>query len=465
MKLEAIILAAGSGNRMLDLTRNRPKCLLPIGNHSLIWFAITGLKKAGINKMTILIPDSYESDIKQYCHKKFNAHKDLYLDFVSVPANSDCGTAESILSIKDKIRGDFIVHSCDSIVHPKALSFLINHYRLYDPMMTMLLSDNSDYFQRRLVPGRKEKEHAMRDIIAIEPLDKLNLTASDEFTANKVVFLHSERDLKKISRLKSKELALHPSLEVHSRLLDTHIYIFKHHLLEFLHKNADKVVLKAEIIPSLVSKQFCKLHTNEVTDHLEDDVNMVSYHKRADYEIELKEKLEFFSPRNVTQNNCFRRIPLSRPTDCHAVVFKDLIAHRVNTIGSFLDTNKDARSIFNMLEAKNIQTYKDSLLGDNSVIGDKCVIKRSSIGNNCKIGERVKLFDCVIMDNVEIDSKCNLNECIIGGNSKIGPKCDMKLTIVGQKQLIAGGRKSNCEIISDDSYVIDLGDPITVDDE
>lgn len=465
MKLEGVILAAGSGNRMLDLTRHRPKCLLPVGNHCLIWFAITSLRKASIHKITILVPDNFESDIKQYCHKKFNAHKDLYLDFVTVPANSDCGTAESILSIKDKIRGDFIVYSCDSIVHPRALSFLINHYRLYDPMMSMLLLDNPEYFQRRLVPGRKEKEHAMRDIIAIEPLDKLNLTAGEEFTANKIVFLHSERDSKKISRLKSKELALHPSLEVHSAYLDTHIYIFKHHLLEFLTQNAHKVVLKAEIIPTLVSKQFCKLHTGEVSDHLEDDVNINAFHKRADYELELKEKLENFSPKNVTQNNCFRRIPLSRPTECHAVVFKDLVAHRVNTIGSFLDTNKDAKAIFNTLDVKNLPYYKDSILGDNSAIGEKAVIKRCSIGNNCKIGDRVKLFDCVLMDNVEIDTKSNLTECIIGANSKIGSKCDLKMSIVGQKQIIASGRKSNCEIISDDNYVIDLGDPITVDDE
>lgn len=464
MKLEAIILAAGVGSRILDLTRNRPKSLLPVGGHCLIWFTITGLKMSGINKMTILIPDVYESDVKQYCHKKFSAIKDLQLDFVTVSSKSDCGTAESILSISDKIRGDFIVYSCDSIVHPKALSYLINHYRLYDPMMCMLLSDNPLYFHRRQVPGRREKEHHMRDIIAVEPLDELNLTASDQFSANKVVFLHSERDLKQIFKLKSKELALHPSLDVYSKFLDTHVYIFKHHMLEFMAQNSDKVVLKAEIIPSLIAKQFSKIDKKNISDNLEDDdINSMSM--KADYEIELKEKLENFSPSNVTQNNCFHRIPLPRPAACHAVVFKDLTAHRVNTIGNYLDANKEARAIMNMYEVKNLLTYKDNLIGENTTIGQKCIVKKSSIGSNCKIGDKVKLIDCVVMDNVEIESKVNLTECIIGSYSKIGEKSDLKLIIIGTRQTITPGRKTSCEVISDDSYVIDLGDPIAVDDE
>lgn len=462
MKLDAVILAAGAGSRMVELTRGRPKCLLPVGNHSLIWFAINGLKSIGITRIIILVPDVYEQDIKQYCHKKFNSHKDLILEFVTVPMKADCGTAESILAIRDKIREDFIVYSCDTIIDPKALSALLNHYRLYDPMLTMLLSDNVGYFQPRVVPGRREKEKYMRDIIAVEPLDKLNLTAADVFSSNKVVFLHSERELGKSLKIKNRELALHPSLEVCSRYLDTHVYIFKRQVLEFMCQNKDRAVLKGEMIPLLISKQFSKQDTNAVED---DDDEIRSIARRSNYEIELKERLEYFNPRNIIQSDYSQRPKLPRPSACHALIVKDLTAHRVRTLGSYLNSNREAKAILSTYGIKNLNFIKDCLIGEDTTIGEKSLLKGGSVGNNCKIGSKVKIFGCVVMDNVEIESNVNLSDCIIGSHSKIGPKCDLKSCIIGYRQIVPGGRKANSEVIMDDGYVIDLTDPLVIENE
>lgn len=465
MQLEAIVLAAGAGSRMVELTRGRPKCLLPVGGQSLIWYSITNLRSIGVTRIIILIPDIYESDIKQYCHKKFNSFKDLTLDFVTVPIKADCGTAESILSIKEKIRSDFIVYSCDAIVEPKALSFLVNHYRLYDPMLSMLLSDDINYFQPRPVPGRREKEQLMRDVIAFEILDKLDLTAHDEYSANKVVFLHSERDLKQKLKIKNRELALHPSLEVCSRFLDTHIYIFKRQMLDFMARNTDKAVLKGEMVPLLISSQFDKLKVRDERDEDDDVDQIVAITKQFNYEVELKEKLESFDPRNVTQASYLQRASRPRPPICHAITVKGLAAYRVNTLGSYLDSNRESKTILNSFGLKNRLIIKECSVGENTTLGSKTLIKRGSIGSNCKIGDKVKLIDCVLMDNVEIESNVSLTECIVATNSKIGSKCDLKLCIIGYRQIVSSGRKANGEVIIDDGYAIDLSDPIVTDNE
>lgn len=463
MQLEAVVLAAGPGSRMVELTRGRPKCLLPVGGQCLIWFAITNLRSIGITRIIILIPDIYESDIKQYCHKKFNCFKDLTLDFATVPTKSDCGSAESIMGIKEKIRGDFIVYSCDTIVEPKALSNLINHYRLYDPMLSMLLSDDIEYFKPRLVPGRREKEHLMRDVIAFETLDKLGPTANDEYSANKVVFLHSERDLKQKLKIKSKELALHPSLEVCSRFLDAHIYIFKRQMLEFMERNTDKTVLKGEMIPAIISSQFNKLQVQKEREEDDDVDRRVAITKQSNYEVELKEKLESFKPRNVTQTPYLQKSSPLELTLCHAIIVKNLSVYRVNTLGSYLDSNRESKKILNSFGLKNRLIIKDCTVGENTTIGSKTTIKKGSLGNNCKIGDKVKLIDCVIMDNVEIESNVSLSECIVATNSKIGSKCDLKSCIIGYRQTVPSGRKANGEVIIDDGYVIDLSDPIAID--
>lgn len=464
MKLEAIVLAAGAGSRMVELTRGRPKCLLPVGNQCLIWYAITGLRLVGVTRIIVLVPDIHENDIKQYCHKKFNSFKNLTLEYAVVPTKNDCGTAQSIHEIADRIREDFIVHSCDTIIDPKALSALVNHYRLYDPTLSMLLSDNPKYFLTRTVPGKKEKEHFMRDLIAVEPLDKIDLTADSGYSANKIVFMHSERDLKQKLRIRSKELALHPSLEVYSKFLDTHVYIFKKNALDFIDSNQDRAVLKGEMIPLLVSRQFT--NQKNVIDNIEDDdVDGVGRNTGvSDYEIELQEKLDLFNPRNVTQSTYFQKSNNFKPNpSCHAIVIKDMPAYRVNTVGSYLDSNKEAKVISNVFGLKNTTSIKECLIGESTTIGEKCVIKKGSIGSNCKIGSKCKLFDCVIMDNVEIGQNTNLTECIVGNNARIGTKCDLKSCIVGYRQTIPDGRKLSSEV--EDGHAIDLTDPLVVEDD
>lgn len=51
--MRALILAAGLGQRMGELTRDTPKPLLKVGNHYLIEYAISNLKRAGITEIVI----------------------------------------------------------------------------------------------------------------------------------------------------------------------------------------------------------------------------------------------------------------------------------------------------------------------------------------------------------------------------------------------------------------------------
>lgn len=46
-ELQAVILAAGKGSRMTELTNKIPKCLLPIANKPMIHFPLTTLIETG----------------------------------------------------------------------------------------------------------------------------------------------------------------------------------------------------------------------------------------------------------------------------------------------------------------------------------------------------------------------------------------------------------------------------------
>ena len=51
MEFQPVILAAGQGSRMKDLTSKVPKALLPVANQPLIWYPIQMLERAGFQGM------------------------------------------------------------------------------------------------------------------------------------------------------------------------------------------------------------------------------------------------------------------------------------------------------------------------------------------------------------------------------------------------------------------------------
>ncbi|MBX7146461.1 MAG: phosphocholine cytidylyltransferase family protein [Alphaproteobacteria bacterium] len=53
--MKALILSAGQGSRLLPLTEKRPKCLLPIGDKTLIEWQIHHLIKAGIKEFAVVV--------------------------------------------------------------------------------------------------------------------------------------------------------------------------------------------------------------------------------------------------------------------------------------------------------------------------------------------------------------------------------------------------------------------------
>lgn len=68
--MQALMLAAGMGRRLGRYTRNVTKCMLEVGNKTLIERAINALKLAGINKFCLVV--GYESEVLiEYLDKNF----------------------------------------------------------------------------------------------------------------------------------------------------------------------------------------------------------------------------------------------------------------------------------------------------------------------------------------------------------------------------------------------------------
>lgn len=119
-EFQAIVLAAGNGSRMTELSGERPKCLLPIGPLPLIWYPLHMLQKHGFQgniylcdeilnlyykifdpftEAIVVVQESQRSEIQQTLEK---TPLQLKLDFATIPTDSDFGTADSLKHIHEK---------------------------------------------------------------------------------------------------------------------------------------------------------------------------------------------------------------------------------------------------------------------------------------------------------------------------------------------------------------------------
>lgn len=87
----------------------------------------------------------------------------------------------------------------------------------------------------------------------------------------------------------------------------------------------------------------------------------------------------------------------------------------------------------------------DSLVGENTTLGERTNVKKTVIGKNCKIGKRVKLTGNLIMDNVTIEDDVQLENCIIGNDVIIHTKSKLTNCNVESTHEVASGSQHKGE--------------------
>jgi len=69
MEFQAVVMAAGRGSRMTELTSCIAKPLLPVGNKPMIWYPVNMLEKAGFqgSAFYVALLQNFSDVIVVYC--------------------------------------------------------------------------------------------------------------------------------------------------------------------------------------------------------------------------------------------------------------------------------------------------------------------------------------------------------------------------------------------------------------
>lgn len=451
-EFQAVVLAAGGGSRMTELTRSQYKCLLPIGNVPMLWYPLQLLERVGFKEAIVIISEYMERNVSL-------ALSDLNLkiktDIVAVKNAEDLGTADSIRLIHEKIHTDFLVISCDLITDVDICEIL-NLYRKHNASITALMLPVPKIPDDFVTPGPKNKQKPETDLIGI-----CNETG-------RLIFLASASDFEETIKISQTFLQKHPSFTMHSKLMDSHLYVINKWILNFLVQNKNFTTLKGELLPYIVRKQFSK-PSKQCTDdknasvvqmNLKDDIYHFAVEKPLD---ELIRKMSAYNDHGTDLEDAYHGDIIR----CYAHIGNGKFGLRTNTIqmyhlanikiSEWWNNDNDGQSPVPIIAptAKIRSTQmQDCYVDNNALIEEKTSLKHTHIGPNVTIESKTRISQSVLMESANVKQRCVIQNCILGSGCVIEEGSELKDCIVGYKHVVPSGSQYSRDVLTDANDLI-----------
>ncbi len=136
--MKAVILSAGQGKRLLPLTADCPKCILPVRGRSMVEWQIDELAKCGISEVTIVL--GFRADkVERLLRERYNSHR---VRTVYNPAYAVSDNLVSCWAAHDEMNTDFVLLNGDTLFEAAVLERLLE---THGHPVTVVVSHKDDY--------------------------------------------------------------------------------------------------------------------------------------------------------------------------------------------------------------------------------------------------------------------------------------------------------------------------------
>jgi len=467
VEYQAVILAAGQGSRMTDVTSSKAKCMLPIGGLPLIYYPLSMLWKIGFREVIVVALESIKQEVSALPAKL--GLEGLTLDVATYPTpeeEDEAGTADAIRLVHSKLTANKVMVISGDLITDFAVHHLTDLHALHNASVTALYASQEGRPEPKTipVPGPKSKfKKEPKELVGID---------SD---SHQLCLLASEADLDDTLTLRKTVLREHPNIRIHTKLLDAHFYIFDKWVCDFISHDDRFTSVRGEVLPYLVNQQFSKKTLrpfkmeeqakhetpNSKAVHI-DESGISKFINEIDQSHMLAQSHSSWNSRPGDLKPNYR----DRVFRCYAyLVDSDRICVRANTMYNLVDLNtKMAERIVPLFVPEGHSNVhpkgkvdpkanlgSECFVGEGSVISEKTTIKNCTIGSNCVIEPKVRLTDSVIMDNVTVKSICNIQGSYICDSALISQNCEIKNSIIGSEIQVEEGQKHINEIVATDN--------------
>jgi UDP-N-acetylglucosamine diphosphorylase/glucosamine-1-phosphate N-acetyltransferase len=114
---QAVILAAGEGQRLRPFTVNRPKAMISIADKPILQYIIEALARNGIRNIVLTV--GYRKD---QVYDYLGSGERCGVNITYVTQMSQLGTAHALMQVKDMVEDEFLVLSGDNLIEASTIA-------------------------------------------------------------------------------------------------------------------------------------------------------------------------------------------------------------------------------------------------------------------------------------------------------------------------------------------------------
>ncbi len=390
------------------------------------------------------------------------------------------GTTDALLSIKDRIRHDFIVLGCD-LITDFPLGKLIERSRTSTAAMIALLTvPTMTTFGQQVKETSSEPKHRSSDE------GGSLLIALDEKKRRILSLIHKDDIEDDALTIPMALLTRYPHCRMHANLIDMHCYFFRKDAIAgsavspaeegltsgatggtassggaalaggghpcLLTRNKHLFSLREDLLPRVIRRQFGRLDYYRIESLV---VGPSSPSGGGGEGASATARLGASSTAaSAAAGSSGKGDDQERALATYCL--------RANTLSSFAESSKQLVRLMAAAPAPGgasrlvapgaevgakTQIGTDSMIGEHGQVGEKSSVKRSVIGNYVQVGRNVKISNSIIMDYVQIEDNCKIEGCIIAFKGIVREKCHLKDCDVGYEHVVERETTAKGEIL------------------
>ncbi|KAJ5458645.1 hypothetical protein N7475_010033 [Penicillium sp. IBT 31633x] len=495
--LQALILC-GPGVSLNTFTSNPeeyPKCLIPVANRPMVWYALDWSKRMGITDVTLVTPPSSLAPLQAALRQ--NPHlTSLSTPSVIAPADLEMtnGTAELLRlpEVQACIKSDFLLLPCDLVCELPGESLL-------EAWMVSGGEKNrrnglSMYYQTQ---GREESvKGETTDFVAVAPLEQNEAPtvshAAPRSSLSKLVLSMPMDTLKEKLENDKGFLVRHSLVDVHAQVKllttyrDAHIYLLPYWVKDMARLNEQFQSVSEDLVGWWAKSEWQKglgekLQINKIFqqksrslshshtlgeseshdgesldgDALEEEIDLQSMSTTK------ATPAKFSTP--VSDTQFASRVKVSTPTaKSSKTTLPPMLAYvqkgtapfvrRVDSSAVLLSTSLRLAKLESIEEVGRVTSSAfahASKVANTASIAQRCTVTRGDclVDSNSTVEEKCVIKETIIGANCHIASGARLTRCLIMDGAVVGERCQLTGTIVGRRSKI--GRESvlkDCEV-------------------
>eukprot|EP00899_Mesostigma_viride_P013124 jgi/Mesvir1/21812/Mv04200-RA.2 len=393
-----------------------PKALLPVGNRPLLSYSLEMLEAAGFTEIILVVPGAdAAARIGAWVDEAFSQR--LKVVVASVP--EDYGSADALRSIAHRIKADDFLLVSGDLVCNLDLTEIVALHRIKAAQVTSTLMAVAKPAGGAPEPPKKAAKPggAPLDFIGLDPPNK------------RLLFFHrgSKEGAAEELSIRRSMLRKTGQMRLTTDLQDAQLHVFSRHVLEVLKLKPQFKSIAEHVLPFMVEQQSLHIpdaHTPGAS--LPAGSGPCTY-----YQVDAS---RFY----VINVNCLQ---------AYVDVNRDICGDQFHLSGYPLSTHQNYVEPSVEIGTKSV-VGAQCIVGRQSVLGDKCGIKRSVIGMHCRLGNNVKIVNSVLMHHVTVEDNCHIQNSVVGANALMGERTSIKDCFVGASFQMGQGEDHRGEILA-----------------